>query len=90
MSRYFTPSLGRLEPYVPGEQPKIQNLIKLNTNENPYPLPEGGAIWAADCTAVVEGAAVDGGMGRRGRRPVRREAHRTSDARGAKRQRQRI
>ena len=37
MSRYFTKTLSALEPYVPGEQLKLQNLVKLNANENPYP-----------------------------------------------------
>ena len=31
------PLVQRLHAYVPGEQPKIPGLIKLNTNENPYP-----------------------------------------------------
>ena len=36
MSRYWSDVVKTLTPYVPGEQPKIDNLIKLNTNENPY------------------------------------------------------
>jgi len=37
MSRFWSRVVSTLTPYVPGEQPKIANLIKLNTNENPYP-----------------------------------------------------
>ena len=36
MSRFWSPFVKDLVPYVPGEQPKLDNLIKLNTNENPY------------------------------------------------------
>jgi histidinol-phosphate aminotransferase len=34
---FWSPRIAALEPYVPGEQPRIANLVKLNTNENPYP-----------------------------------------------------
>jgi len=37
MSKYWSDLVSTLSPYVPGEQPKITDLIKLNTNENPYP-----------------------------------------------------
>lgn len=41
MSKYWSDIVHKLTPYVPGEQPKIQNLVKLNTNENPYgPSPK--------------------------------------------------
>lgn len=41
MSRFWSPVVGTLSPYVPGEQPKLQNLVKLNTNEHPYgPSPK--------------------------------------------------
>lgn len=41
MSRYWSDFVHNLQPYVPGEQPKLANLVKLNTNENPYgPSPK--------------------------------------------------
>ena len=35
-SPFWSDVVARLDPYVPGEQPKLANLTKLNTNENPY------------------------------------------------------
>lgn len=37
MNPYWSPLVQELKPYVPGEQPKLSSLVKLNTNENPYP-----------------------------------------------------
>ena len=34
---FWSPRVRALEPYMPGEQPRIAGLVKLNTNENPYP-----------------------------------------------------
>jgi len=34
---FWSPALRGLVPYTPGEQPLIEGLVKLNTNENPYP-----------------------------------------------------
>jgi histidinol-phosphate aminotransferase len=36
MSRFWSAVVDGLTPYVPGEQPRLPNLVKLNTNENPY------------------------------------------------------
>lgn len=40
MSKFWSPIVRELTPYVPGEQPR-ERLIKLNTNENPYPPAPG-------------------------------------------------
>jgi len=37
MSRFWSPVVHGLSPYVPGEQPEGDGIVKLNTNENPYP-----------------------------------------------------
>ena len=47
MSRYFTKTLAALEPYTPGEQLKLPDLVKLNANENPYPPAPGVAAAVA-------------------------------------------
>ena len=41
MSKFWSPFVRDLEPYVPGEQPKMARLVKLNTNEHPLgPSPK--------------------------------------------------
>ncbi len=50
MSRFWNSIVHELDPYVPGEQPKVLDLIKLNTNENPYP-PSPKAIAAMQAEA---------------------------------------
>ena len=39
MSRYLSPTLQDLVPYTPGDIPRRRSVLKLNTNENPYPPP---------------------------------------------------
>ena len=48
MSRFWSKTVKNLTPYIPGEQPKLSQLIKLNTNESPYgPSPKALAAIAA-------------------------------------------
>lgn len=55
MSRYWNPLVHTLSPYVPGEQPKVLDLVKLNTNENPYPpSPKALAAIAAATGEVLK------------------------------------
>lgn len=51
MSKFWSQVVHDLTPYVPGEQPKLPNLIKLNTNENPYgPSPKVLEALRAEAT----------------------------------------
>ncbi|WP_326533310.1 histidinol-phosphate transaminase [Pseudorhodoferax sp.] len=47
---FTSPHLAALAPYTPGEQPAIEGLVKLNTNENPYP-PSPRVLAAIDGAA---------------------------------------
>ena len=51
MSRFFSGKFKSLVPYTPGEQPKDQKYIKLNTNESPFP-PSDGVLNAINRDAV--------------------------------------
>lgn len=54
MSKFWSPVVHSLTPYVPGEQPKVHNLVKLNTNENPYgPSPKVIAALQAEATDTL-------------------------------------
>jgi len=55
MSQYWSTLVHSLTPYVPGEQPKLSNLVKLNTNENPYP-PSPRAVAAIQAELGADGA----------------------------------
>ncbi len=74
MSRFFSDKFSSLAPYVPGEQPKDMQYIKLNTNESPFPPPKS-VVEAAkmeaekaqlysdpECSLLVEKAAQSWGV----------------------------
>ncbi|MCM8535934.1 MAG: histidinol-phosphate transaminase [Lentisphaeraceae bacterium] len=48
---YFRENIDAMSGYVPGEQPKTSNVIKLNTNENPY-APSSKAVEALNNYAI--------------------------------------
>jgi histidinol-phosphate aminotransferase len=57
MSRFWSEIVRELTPYVPGEQPRQADLVKLNTNENPYP-PSPAALAAIEAELAGNGASL--------------------------------
>lgn len=74
MSRFMSAQYDALTPYVPGEQPRDMQYIKLNTNESPFPPPpsviaaattEAGRLQLysdPECTDLIEAAAAHFGV----------------------------
>lgn len=52
MSNLWSPRVHELKPYVPGEQPKMARLVKLNTNE--HPMPPSPKVVAAITQAATD------------------------------------
>ncbi|WP_432481075.1 histidinol-phosphate transaminase [Moraxella sp. ZY200743] len=55
--RLWSKKVSQLTPYVAGEQPKVSNLCKLNTNENPFP-PSQKAVAAMQAVLADNGQAL--------------------------------
>ena len=54
MSRFFSDKLAALTPYTPGEQPKDQRYIKLNTNESPFPPSPKAQVYAKAAAEILQ------------------------------------
>ncbi|MBQ7960834.1 MAG: histidinol-phosphate transaminase [Clostridia bacterium] len=54
MSRFFSSKFLSLTPYTPGEQPKIMNLVKLNTNESPFPPSQKAVSAAVEAAEILQ------------------------------------
>ena len=55
MNPFWSRTARELSPYVPGEQPRIADLVKLNTNESPF----GPAPLALEAMRITVGAEDD-------------------------------
>ncbi len=53
MSAFWSDITRQLKPYTPGEQPRVAGLVKLNTNENPYP-PSSQAMAALELVTAEQ------------------------------------